>query len=104
MLEIRSQLTQIDFVKTKFNGGVRESFQFVIFFTRKIEEAGLSSILSTILVPDVEAPYEIIITRANHSAVMATAHNAHKALITQYNLEVAAYVAGRDLIMADSTT
>ena len=84
--------------------GVRESFQFVIFFTRKIEEAGLSSILSTLLVPDVEAPYEVIHIRAIHSTAMAAAHKAHKALVMQHNLEVAEFVAKRDLVMADPMT
>ena len=66
----KSQITKRDFQTHKFDGGAREAFQFVKFFQLKIDEAGISSILSVILQPNVEIPMDVALTQVEHNRLV----------------------------------
>ena len=81
MLESTSQIVQTDFSITKFDGGVRESFQFVVYFTRKIDAAGLATILSPLILPYAETSTEILLTKDAHNKAVVRAQALHSAAL-----------------------
>jgi len=79
MTTFKNQIAIRNFEIEKFDGGARESFQFVKFFKLKIDEAGISSILSLVLQPNVELSLDVLYTRGEHNlAVETTRRKFHK--------------------------
>lgn len=84
MLETTSQIVQTDFSKTKFDGGVRESFQFVVYFTRKIDASGLATILSLSILPYAEISDEVLLTKEAHDKSISQAQARHILVMDQW--------------------
>ena len=70
MSKFTNQIAKRDFETQKFDGGARESFQFVKFFQLKIDEAGISSILSLALQPNVTLGLDVLYTRGENNYVV----------------------------------
>ena len=101
MLETTSQIVQTDFSVTKFAGGVREAFQFVVYFTRKIDSAGLATILSPSILPFAEPPVDVLLTKDAHDKIILRAQAAHLAAFRQWDIDVQVHFNASGLIRTE---
>ena len=65
-----------DFTITKFDGGCRDSFQFVKFFYGVLEKEAISSIIDLRLSPNIHPSPDLLLIKATHKQIIATARIA----------------------------
>jgi len=82
-----------DFSVTKFDGGCRDSFQFVKYFYGVLEKERISSIINLKMSPLIKPPHDIIWLRDTHNAEVRTAKSAH---------DIAVFVQGASLASFNS--